>query len=255
MVQPPLPSESTLDVHVEFEQPPSSTSRAAYVAVEAAPTEIVFETDLPPDLRASVDRGHETYRPPPISPGARPPGSFPGPAPMPPIFTPERRDRGLYIAEDVETLSLPAGFREDQLPEGLAARNAEEIRIVSTRFARALGREYREVYGVRLRTDAMAIERMQRHLMSRWGATGLSTPEAIWDARRHGALLSEILARTLGAQWADVAPSEIGYWAMFIPPRTRTWPFGRIYRFLTLGHREKDLVSYYLDLHARANDE
>jgi hypothetical protein len=39
---------------------------------------------------------------------------------------------------------------------------------------------------------------------------------------------------------------------MFVPPRTRTWPFGRVYRFLTLGHREKDLVSYYLDLAARA---
>jgi hypothetical protein len=33
---------------------------------------------------------------------------------------------------------------------------------------------------------------------------------------------------------------------------TRFWPIGRVYRFVTLGRSERDLVSYYLDIEARA---
>jgi hypothetical protein len=32
----------------------------------------------------------------------------------------------------------------------------------------------------------------------------------------------------------------------------RVWPFGRVLRFVVMGHKERDLVSYYLDLEARA---
>jgi len=39
---------------------------------------------------------------------------------------------------------------------------------------------------------------------------------------------------------------------MSVPPATRTWPIGRVYRFVALGHTERDLVSYYLDIEARA---
>ena len=105
---------------------------------------------------------------------------------------------------------MPGGLRDEQLAEGVAARSGDEIRIVSTRYARALGREYRERYGVRLRTDAQAVEWMQRHLMTRWGETGLVGPEALADVRRHGALLSELLARALGGQWVNVTPSRLG---------------------------------------------
>ena len=59
------------------------------------------------------------------------------------------------------------------------------------------------------------------------------------------------LAVLLGGYWVDVKPTEIGYWAMVVPPGTRTWPFGRIVRFISMGHREKDLVSYYLELASR----
>ena len=34
----------------------------------------------------------------------------------------------------------------------------------------------------------------------------------------------------------------------------RSWPIGRVYRFVSLGNRERDLVSYYLDLEARARE-
>jgi hypothetical protein len=32
----------------------------------------------------------------------------------------------------------------------------------------------------------------------------------------------------------------------------RVWPFARVARFVAMGHRERDLVSYYLELEARA---
>jgi hypothetical protein len=70
---------------------------------------------------------------------------------------------------------------------------------------------------------------------------------------RHGALLSEILARTLRASWVDVSPSEPGFWAMLVPPATRTFPIGRVHRFFTVGTEEKDLVAYCLDLESWAN--
>jgi hypothetical protein len=41
---------------------------------------------------------------------------------------------------------------------------------------------------------------------------------------------------------------------MVVPPATRTWPIGRVYRFVALGNSERDLVSYYLDLEARARE-
>jgi hypothetical protein len=93
---------------------------------------------------------------------------------------------------------------------------------------------------------------MQRHLLSRWPDGKLEGEDAQWELRRHGALLSEILARVLGGYWVDVKTTEIGYWAMIVPPSTRTWPFGRIVRFISMGHREKDLVSYYLELVSRS---
>jgi hypothetical protein len=38
---------------------------------------------------------------------------------------------------------------------------------------------------------------------------------------------------------------------MLLQPSLRVLPIGRVYRFVALGHREKDLVSYYLDVEAR----
>ena len=62
-----------------------------------------------------------------------------------------------------------------------------------------------------------------------------------WELRRHGALLSEVIARKLGGTWVDVGPSEPGYWAMLVSPGMRTHPIGRVYRFVSLGQRERDL--------------
>ena len=93
---------------------------------------------------------------------------------------------------------------------------------------------------------------MQQHLRRRYSGAQISDPKVAWELRRHGALLSETLARSLGADWEDVSPSEPGYWTMWIPPGTRSWPIGRVYRFVALGQRQRDLVSYYLELEDRA---
>ncbi len=45
---------------------------------------------------------------------------------------------------------------------------------------------------------------------------------------------------------------------MLVPSRSRpqevvrVWPFGRVLRFVVMGHRERDLVSYYLELEGRS---
>jgi hypothetical protein len=156
-----------------------------------------------------------------------------------------------YLPEDAETLALPPGLSEGMLPAGHVPRTPDEVRIACTRMSRELARDYRIWYGSRLQTSAIAVEAMQRHLLARWPDGKVEGEDAVWEMRRHGALLSEILARALGGYWVDVKPTEVGYWAMFIPPATRTWPFGRIVRFVSMGYREKDLVSYYLALVTR----
>jgi len=127
-----------------------------------------------------------------------------------------------------------------------------KARVAMTRLARDLARDYRLWYTKSLRCDVLAVDAIQQHLTRRFAGASISDPAIAWELRRHGAFLSEILARALGSEWVDVAPSEPGYWAMLIPPSSRSWPIGRVYRFVALGHRERDLVSYYLDHEARA---
>jgi hypothetical protein len=107
-------------------------------------------------------------------------------------------------------------------------------------------------------TNAVAIEMMQRHLRRRFDqrskpksadTKGAERLEA--ELTRHGALMSEILARTLGAEWEDVSNAQPGHWSMLIPPTLKVWPVGRVYRFYRQGHRETDLVAFYLDLEAK----
>jgi hypothetical protein len=156
--------------------------------------------------------------------------------------------------EIVETLSLPAGITEDMLPEGAPARGAKQVRLAMIRQARTLGRDYRIWYGTTLVTSAVAIETMQRHLRRRFDeardAQQVRSLEA--ELTRHGALLSEILARTLGAEWADVSHAQPGHWTMSLPWGLVVWPIGRVYRFFRRGQREEDLVAFYLDLDTQA---
>ena len=162
-----------------------------------------------------------------------------------------RPARPRYDPELAESLALPLGANESLLAVNELPRSAGQARVAMTRLARDLARDYRLWYAKTLRCDVMAVEAMQQHLANRFAGAPISEPAVIWELRRHGALFSEIIARALGGDWVDVAPSEPGYWAMLIPPATRTWPIGRVYRFVALGNRERDLVSFYLDLEAR----
>ncbi|HLK40834.1 MAG TPA: hypothetical protein VKU41_28970 [Polyangiaceae bacterium] len=156
-----------------------------------------------------------------------------------------------YQPELVEALALPPGTDESSLGVTEVPRSPAQARVAMTRLARDLARDYRLWYGKTLRCNVLAIDAMQQHLTHRFAGAPLSDARVAWELRRHGALLSETIARALGGVWIDVAPSEPGYWAMLVPPATRSCPIGRVYRFVALGHREKDLVGYYLDLETR----
>jgi hypothetical protein len=157
-----------------------------------------------------------------------------------------------YDPELVESLALPLGASESALGVNELPKTPLQARITMTRLSRDLARDYRLWYSKSLRCSVLAVDAMQQHLTHRFAGAPLSDAGVAWELRRHGALLSEILARALGAMWVDIGPTEPGYWAMAIPPSARSCPIGRIYRFVALGHHERDLVSYYLDLEARA---
>jgi hypothetical protein len=181
--------------------------------------------------------------PPPPAPEAPQPEAAPGALPPGGL----RR----YEPELVETLSLPFGASESALALSELPKTPMQARIALTRLARDLARDYRLGYGKTLRCNVLAIDAMQLHLMHRFGGASISDPGVAWELRRHGALLSEIIARALGGAWVDVGPSEPGFWAMSVLPSLRTFPIGRVYKFVALGNRERDLVDYYLDLEGR----
>jgi hypothetical protein len=154
--------------------------------------------------------------------------------------------------ELAEHLPLPPGLgtearSSDQLPKSVL-----EARVAFTLLARELGLDYRLKRGIELRADVSGIEAMQAVLLESFPDHAVRTGEDAYELRRHGALLSEILARRLDAEWIDISPNELGYWSMIVPPDTRVWPFGRVARLVELGHKERDLVSYFFELQGRA---
>jgi hypothetical protein len=156
-----------------------------------------------------------------------------------------------YDPELVESLALPAAATEASLGTNDLPKTPIEARVTMTRLSRDLARDYRLWYGKSLRCNVLAVDAMQQHLAHRFAGAPITDAGVAWELRRHGALLSEIFARGLGGVWVDIGPSEPGYWAMLLQPSLRVLPIGRVYRFVALGHREKDLVSYYLDVEAR----
>jgi hypothetical protein len=143
------------------------------------------------------------------------------------------------MSEVVEDLSPPWEVGD--------APGAAEARAQFTELARELGRWYRTEKSIELKTDADGIEAMQ--LVLRQSAkAGVRSTQAMVDVRRHGAVLSEIIARRLLGKWVDVQQPELGHWTMDLGGAARIRPFGRILRFLENAETERDLVSYYLEL-------
>lgn len=154
--------------------------------------------------------------------------------------------------ELVEHLPLPAGLGSEPRSLDSLPKSVLEARVAFTLLARELGLDYRLKRGIELRADVSGLEAMQSVLLESFPDRIIRTSEDAYELRRHGALLSEILARRLDAEWIDISPNELGYWAMIVPPDTRVWPFGRIARLVEMGHKERDLVSYFFELQSRA---
>ncbi|HEX8796510.1 MAG TPA: hypothetical protein VF765_36420 [Polyangiaceae bacterium] len=153
--------------------------------------------------------------------------------------------------EIVESLALPYGASEEMLEERATPGDPLLARIAMTRLARALGRDYRLWYGTMIETDLFAIDGMQRHLRRRFvdaGAGAKQRLELEAELTRHGALLSEILARSLGSEWDDLSSEDPREWTMVVPPGIVVQPIGRVHRFFSKGHQEPDLVAFYTDL-------
>jgi hypothetical protein len=157
-----------------------------------------------------------------------------------------------FHSEAAEHLSLPPGATADFLSLDAIPRTIPEARTLFTHLSRDLGSEYRVEHGIELRTEVAAIEAMQAHLFEKYHGHKVRSLDDWLDVRRHGAFLSEILSRTVGAEWIDISSSELGYWTMSVPNGTRVQPFARVLRYLAMGPKERDLVSYYLELRHRA---
>jgi hypothetical protein len=175
--------------------------------------------------------------------------------------------------EAVESLSLPPGMSTDPPPSDEAPRTPPAARLSFTYLARELGRELRLRHGVQLRSDVEGLEQAQRYLREAVPDGRVRSPEGEREVMRTGAFLAELLARRLSARWSDLDAQEPGGWSMLVPCRSvrpastgggsqgggvstnqamRVWPFGRVIRFVAMGHKERDLVSYFLELDSRA---
>jgi hypothetical protein len=160
--------------------------------------------------------------------------------------------------EPIETLSLPAGVHRVSPAGGEPPRTSAAARRTCTLLARELGRVLRERHGVAPRNDVEGLETAQRYLREALVEGRVRTPDEQREVMRQGGFLSELLARRLGARWVDLESPEAGCWAMLVPSRSRSdevarvWPFARVLRFAAMGHKERDLVSYYLELEQRS---
>jgi hypothetical protein len=157
-------------------------------------------------------------------------------------------------ADLIETIPLPRGGSDANLegPSTLRPpRTPLEARVRFSIDARELARRYRREDGIELRLETRAIPAVQRHLLQRFPERVVTTPDDAREAELHGALLSELLARLFEAEWADISPTELGYWAMVVPLKRggakRVWPFGRVLRFIATGG-EDDLVAFFRKL-------
>lgn len=214
------------------------------------PTKMPLDAELPTGTQASDTLG-ET---PPVvvmAGASSPPFRLEDPAPVLPGVPLIPRLSG-HADALAENLVLPPGLETtthslDALPTSII-----DARITFTLLARELGVDYRLRRGIELRADVTGIEAMQSVLLGSFPDHTVRTTDDVREVRRHGALLSEILARRLDAEWIDISPSELGYWAMIVPPDTRVWPFGRVARLIKMGHKERDLVSFFFEIQGRS---
>jgi hypothetical protein len=162
-------------------------------------------------------------------------------------------------AELLASLSLPSDAPDDAASgHPRAPRTAGAARFTCTHLARELGRELSLRHGTDIRLDVPGLEYAQSVLRETMPDGRVYNMEHQRSIMRTGAFLSELLARKVGARWIDLESSDPGLWAMRVASRarpgdaTRIWPIGRVLRFVVHTHKERDLVSYYLELEARS---
>jgi hypothetical protein len=245
--KPPLPPSGTaLDV-LESEAPLGDRRRLADSAATGSPTGSVGPT------RDRARLGGDGPRTLVLDPSL-PPFRVELRADPLESTTPERT----IDAETVEKLSLPPHTQGEPPPHDEPPRTPSAARLICTYLARELGRELRMRHNVELRSDVDGLELTQRCLREALTGERVRTAEDEREVMRHGAFVSELLARRLGARWVDLESPDPSRWAMLVPSRLRpdevcrVWPFGRVLRFVALRHKERDLVSYYLQLEAQA---
>lgn len=234
------------------------------VLFSSAPPASAPATPRAEDLEIATSRSQgdprkvPTLAPPPSR--AAPDGAS-GPGASGPIMKGASRPAMRSVSNEIDIPSLPSELSElaEELEEPPASRDTTEAarslhdaRIECTAMARELGRLYRMQLGLVIRTDVASLETIQTQLRERYRDKGVRSQAAAMDVRRHGAFLAEMLARTVAARWTDVGPSELGYWEMTLPAGLHVWPFARVLRLISMGDRERDLVSYYLELYARS---
>ena len=270
---PRVPDTSGPDPHgrpTPLRPPPSEPRRSAKPTASFPPpppfrprmNTPALDADLPPEsseaVRSTLEREKEIRRrslntlaavTPALQGASLPPFKIESPAPLLPK-APLMPRLGGAADELAEHLALPAGLGTEArvltLPQSVL-----EARVAFTQLARELGLDYRLRRGIELRADVSGIEAMQSVLLESFPDHIIRTSEDALELRRHGALLSEIIARRLDAEWIDISPEDVGHWAMIVPPDTRVWPFGRVARLVAMGHKERDLVSFFFELQGR----
>jgi hypothetical protein len=248
LTPPPAPASARIATAPDPRQTSSIPPVLAFTSQRAGA--LASQTKPPPTRRAGIISAPPPARP--LMKGASQPAFR---SDVPPVHIPRTPALPRFEpgpAELAERLSMPLGLHGEMAPEDVVPSTAMEARVQFTHLARDLGREYRERFGIELWTDLRGIETMQMVLREDFKDRSIESATEAIRVRRYGAFLSEVLARTLGAEWVDVAPTELGYWAMLVPPETRIWPFGRVLRLIAMGTKERDLVSYYLELEARS---
>lgn len=185
----------------------------------------------PPPV-AGVSKRDDGWQQVYVDPG--PPSSVPTPAP-----------------ELAETLSLPPGLHGQAPARDVVPSCPHEARLFHTHLSRGLGRLYRERWGIILRADRAGIESMQRLLGARFPSKKIRTFDDARFVIEHGALLTEVFARTCGAEWIDLRARELGEWRMVVPGGFAFAPFDHVVDFVTRRPGE-DLVALFDTVRGRS---
>jgi hypothetical protein len=267
----PIDAPQTQGVSVRPSAPPTPrTSEPSYGSLTSEPMQQMDATEtVETEPRLSLEPSRRTSSMPPnflhTDPGLASEAFRISGSPMStqgfsrggtlPAFTAIEVPAGLQPRVSVRAQSMETELAEhleypgmQEVTPGAIPRTAEDARKSFTKLTRDMAADYRETLGITLRLDLGSLEAIQNYLAETLPTGAVRTPGEAREIRRHGAFMSEMLARRLGAQWTDLSSDEVGHWTMSVSPNSVVYPFGRIVRFVRMLRKERDLVSYFLEL-------